>query len=173
MFSTAAERMDIDGEAAFRFGSGAIAITGGDAAVDGDVADFFAVEFLRENHGAGLAGNALDDAFFLKRTEVAHRSGLAGETEVVLKLSSARHQAGGAAGFMEIFEDFLLSGGKLMGHGYFEQCSSEQTLTEKWLLVKDFFCGFYGPRESTRACWMGATGVTRSKGKITQPRRSG
>ena len=88
---------------------GAIAITGGDAAVDGDVADFLAVEFLRENHGAGFARYALDDAFFLKRAEVAHGSGLASETEVVLEFPGARHQAGGAAGFVKIFEDFLLS----------------------------------------------------------------
>lgn len=109
VFATAAEGGDVDGEAAFGFWSAAIAKAGGDAAVDGDVADFFAVEFLRENHGAGFTGDALDDAFFLKRTEVAHGCGLAGETEVVLEFPGARHQAGGAAGLVEVFEDFLLS----------------------------------------------------------------
>ena len=109
VFAAAAERGDVDGDAAFGFWGGAFAEAGGDATVDRDVADFFAVEFLRENYGAGFSGNALDDAFFLKRTEVAHGSGLAGETEVVLKLPSARHQTSGAAGFVEIFEDFLLS----------------------------------------------------------------
>lgn len=64
MFATTAERMDIDGEATFGFGSGAIAKASSDTAVDGDVADFFTVEFLRKDHGTGFAGNALDDAFF-------------------------------------------------------------------------------------------------------------
>ncbi len=109
VFTAAAERGDVDGETAFGFGLGTIAEAGGDAAVDRDVADFFAIQFLRENDGAGFARDALDDAFFLKRSEVAHGSGLAGETEVVLKFPSARHQAGGAAGLVEIFEDFFLS----------------------------------------------------------------
>lgn len=109
VFATAAEGVDVDGEAALGFGSGSVAEAGGNATIDGDVADFLAVKFLWENHGAGFAWDALDDAFFLKRPEVAHRGGLAGETEVVLKLPSARHQAGGTAGFVEIFEDFLLS----------------------------------------------------------------
>lgn len=112
IFSSAAERGDVDGDAAFGFGWGAVTEAGGDAPVDRDIADFFAIEFFRENDGAGFAGDALDDTFFFQGTEVAHRGGLAGEAEVVLDFPGAWHQAGGAAGGAEVFENIFLARGE-------------------------------------------------------------
>ena len=97
-----AEGLDVDGEGAILVLGGAFGKACGDAAVDGDVTDFLAVERFGENDGTGFSGEALDYAFFLKGTEVAHGSGLAGEAEVVLDLAGGGDEAGGAAAFFQI-----------------------------------------------------------------------
>ena len=86
---------------------------GGDAAVDWDIDDFGAIEFVREGDGAGFAGEALDDAFSFEGAEVADGCRLAGEAEVVLDLPGGRHEAGAPLSHFEIFDDLVLALGEV------------------------------------------------------------
>lgn len=109
-FTADADGGDIDREATFLFLLGGFGVASGDGAVDGDVTDFLAVEVFGENDGASFSGEALDDAFFLKGAEVAHRGCLAGESEVVLDFAGGGHDAGLVVSLAEVVEDLDLTG---------------------------------------------------------------
>lgn len=88
-----AERGDVDGNTALALLIHVLGHAGGDVAVDRDVQDFSAVEFVRENDGAGFAGKSLDGAFAFERAQVAHGGSLAGKPEVALDLAGRWHDA--------------------------------------------------------------------------------
>ena len=84
-------------------------ITGGDGSIDGNVHDFVTLEILWEDHGTSLMGVALDDAFFLQGAEVTHGSGLAGEAEMPLNVTSAGHDALLPLMLAQVGQKFLLT----------------------------------------------------------------
>jgi len=88
-----AEGGGIDGKAAFGGLVYGFGHAGGDAAIEGDVDDGLAGEDGGEGEGAGLAGDAVDGAFFLEGFEVIDGGGLACETEVFLDFAGAGHDA--------------------------------------------------------------------------------
>lgn len=103
---------DVNADAPFARCFDVLGHAGGDIAVEWDVGDFAAVEFIGENDGAGLAGDPLDDAFAFERAQVAHGGGLAGEAKEVLDLAGGWHDAGLPLGLFEVVEDFLLAEGE-------------------------------------------------------------
>ena len=113
-----AECGDVDGDGTLAFGFDVLGHAGGNVAVDGDVDDFAAIEFVRKDDGAGLAGDALDHTFAFEGAQVAHGGGLAGKAEGVLDLAGGGHDAGLALGLAEVIEDFLLAVGEVVAwHG--------------------------------------------------------
>jgi Flp pilus assembly protein TadD len=83
---------------------------GGDLAEDRDVDDFCTVEVFWKDDGPCLVRVALDDAFFLQRTQVAHGGSLAGEAEVALNVTRGGHDAVGALVAAQVIEKLLLAG---------------------------------------------------------------
>ena len=109
---------DIDGDAALFVLFDFLGHAGGDVAVDGNIDDFTAIELVWENDGAGLAWQTLDYPLALKCPQVAHRGGLAGESEEVLDFPRGRHDPRLALGLPHILEDFLLALGEVGLHRF-------------------------------------------------------
>lgn len=82
---------------------------GRNLAEDRNVDDFRAVEIFREDDGTGFVRMALDDAFFLQRTQMAHGGGLAGEPEMALDVTRGGHDTVGALVAAQVLEEFLLA----------------------------------------------------------------
>lgn len=122
-----AEGGGVDADRAFALGCDVLGHAGCDVAVDGDIADFSAVELVGENDGASFAWQALDHALAFEGAQVAHGGRLAREPEVVLNFPSGGHQAAATLRHFQILKDVVLAAGKVGMHD-FEQCSREQSM---------------------------------------------
>jgi hypothetical protein len=89
-----------------------LGITGGDAAIDRDVHNLATLQIFGENNGSGLVRMALNDAFFLKRAQVAHGRRLAGKPEMPLNVARARHDALLTLVLAQVFQKFTLTVGE-------------------------------------------------------------
>ena len=78
--------------------------------------DLLAIQILRKHHRPRLAGQALDDSFFLQSPQMAHGGRLARKSEEVLDLPGRRHEAGRPLAFLQIIDDLLLAGSKSLRH---------------------------------------------------------
>ena len=126
-----AEGSDVDGDAALAQGFDVLGAARGDAAVDGDIDDLGAVEFIGEDDRTGLAGESLNDALALDGAEVAHGGGLAGEAEVMLDFAGGRHDPGGVLGHAEVIDDFLLAVGQLALHSIVNSVPANKTQNQR------------------------------------------
>lgn len=138
------KRGDVDGNAALALLLHVLGHAGGDVAVNRDVEDFPAVEFIRENDGTGFSGESLDDAFAFKRAQVAHGSGLAGKSKVLLDFTGRWHDALFALCLPQVIKDLLLAVGKFGTlHRFMNSVPSNKVEDRGW--IKRNFRGLSRP----------------------------
>jgi len=100
---------DVDGDTAFFFLGDGFCHTSGDATVDWDIDYLLPLEFFREDNGTGFSCETDNDAFALKRTQVAHGSSLTGKAKVRLNLARRGHDPVFVVSLFEKIEEFALS----------------------------------------------------------------
>lgn len=103
------ERIDVYRETAFLSLLRFFRHPGSDAAIERDVHDGTAIQFVHEAEPAGFPGVPLDDPFPLEGPYVADGGGLAGKAEVFLDFARRRHDARAPMFVLEEIEEFLLS----------------------------------------------------------------